>query len=46
MYHYEDYQKLNPYREDLDGALMQKHAGVIQKNLDEILARETKISRC
>jgi hypothetical protein len=42
VYHYEDYQKLNPYREDLDGQLMQKHAGVIQKNLDEILARETK----
>ena len=42
VYHYEDYQKLNPYREELDGALMQKHAGVIQKNLDEILARETK----
>jgi len=42
VYHYEDYQKLNPYREDLDGKLMQKHAGVIQKNLDEILARETK----
>ena len=42
VYHYEDYQKLNPYREDLDGALMQKHAGVIQKNLDEILARETQ----
>jgi hypothetical protein len=42
VYHYEDYQKLNPYREELDGALMQKHAGVIQKNLDEILARETE----
>jgi hypothetical protein len=42
VYHYEDYQKLNPYREEIDGALMQKHAGVIQKNLDEILARETK----
>jgi hypothetical protein len=42
VYHYEDYQKLNPYREDLDSALVQKHAGVIQKNLDEILARETK----
>ena len=42
VYHYEDYQKLNPYREELDGALIQKHAGVIQKNLDEILARETK----
>ena len=42
VYHYEDYQKLNPYREEIDSALMQKHAGVIQKNLDEILARETK----
>ena len=42
VYHYEDYQKLNPYREEIDGELMQKHAGVIQKNLDEILARETK----
>jgi hypothetical protein len=42
VYHYEDYQKLNPYREDLDSELVQKHAGVIQKNLDEILARETK----
>ena len=42
VYHYEDYQKLNPYREELDGALVQKHAGVIQKHLDEILARETK----
>jgi len=42
VYHYEDYQKLNPYREEIDDALMQKHAGVIQKNLDEILARETK----
>jgi hypothetical protein len=44
VYHYEDYQKLNPYREEIDGALMQKHAGVIQKNLDEILARETKVA--
>jgi hypothetical protein len=44
VYHYEDYQKLNPYREELDGQLMQKHAGVIQKNLDEILARETKVA--
>ena len=42
VYHYEDYQKLNPYREDLDSALMQRHAGVIQKHLDEILAKETK----
>jgi hypothetical protein len=44
VYHYEDYQKLNPYREEIDSALMQRHAGVIQKNLDEILARETKIA--
>ena len=44
VYHYEDYQKLNPYREELDGALMQKHAGVIQKSLDEILARDTEIA--
>ena len=42
VYHYEDYQKLNPYREELDGSLMQRHAGIIQKHLDEILARETK----
>jgi hypothetical protein len=42
VYHYEDYQKLNPYREDLDSELVQKHAGVIQKHLDEILERETK----
>jgi hypothetical protein len=42
VYHYEDYQKLNPYREELDGSLMQKHAGVIQKHLDEILSKETK----
>ena len=42
VYHYEDYQKLNPYREEIDSALVQKHAGVIQKHLDEILARETK----
>ena len=42
VYHYEDYQKLNPYREELDGALMQKHAGIIQKHLDEILERKCK----
>ena len=44
VYHYEDYQKLNPYREEIDGELMQRHAKVIQKNLDEILARETKVA--
>ena len=42
VYHYEDYQKLNPYREEIDGALMQKHAGIIQKHLDEILERKCK----
>ena len=40
---YEEYQRLNPYREELDNNLMQKHAEVIQKNIDEILARETKL---
>ena len=43
VYNYEEYQKLNPYREELDPALMQKHGQVIQKNIDEILARETSI---
>ena len=43
VYNYEEYQKLNPYREELDSSLMQKHAGIIQKNIDEILARETSI---
>ena len=43
VYNYEEYQKLNPYREELDSSLMQKHAQVVQKNIDEILAKETKI---
>ena len=43
VYHYEDYQKLNPYREEIDSALMQRHAQVIQKNLDEILERKCKV---
>ena len=42
VYHYEDYQKLNPYREELDDALMQRHAGIIQKHLDEILERKCR----
>jgi hypothetical protein len=42
VYHYEDYQKLNPYREEIDSALIQRHAQVIQKNLDEILERKCK----
>ena len=42
VYHYEDYQKLNPYREDL-GDVTQKHAQIIQKKIDEILTYETKV---
>jgi hypothetical protein len=42
VYHYEDYQKLNPYREELDSSLMQRHAGIIQKHLDEILERKCR----
>jgi hypothetical protein len=40
VYHYEDYQRLNPYREEL-GDLHQRHAGIVQKNIDQILATET-----
>ena len=43
VYNYEEYQKLNPYREELDASLMQKHAQVVQKNIDEILSKETKL---
>jgi len=42
VYHYEDYQKLNPYREELDGSLIHRHAGIIQKHLDEILERKCR----
>mgnify|MGYP001315202275 CR=1 FL=1 len=42
VYHYEDYQKLNPYREELDSSLMQRHAGILQKHLDEILERKCR----
>jgi hypothetical protein len=42
VYHYKDYQKLNPYREELDGSLIQRHAGIIQKHLDEILERKCR----
>ena len=41
VYHYEDYQRLNPYREQLDSNIIQKHSQIVQKNIDEILARET-----
>jgi hypothetical protein len=42
VYHYEDYQRLNPYRETL-GDVCNKHGAVIQKNIDEILAYETEV---
>jgi len=42
VYHYEDYQKLNPYREELDSKILHRHAGIIQKNLDEILERKCR----
>jgi len=34
VYHYEDYQRLNPYREEI-GDLHQKHAEIVKKNIDE-----------
>ena len=43
VYNYEEYQKLNPYREELDSNIIQKHAGIVQKHIDEILAKETNI---
>ena len=43
VHNYEEYQKLNPYREELDSNILQKHAGIVQKNIDEILARETRL---
>jgi hypothetical protein len=42
VYHYEDYQRLNPYREEI-GNLHQKHAEIVKKNIDEILATETPV---
>ena len=42
VYHYEDYQKLNPYRETL-GDVCDQHGAIIQKKIDEILAYETEI---
>ena len=41
VYHYEDYQRLNPYREQLDSNVLKRHSQIVQKNIDEILARET-----
>ena len=42
-YNYEEYQKLSPYREDLDGQTFAKHKEIIKKNIDEILAKETDL---
>ena len=42
-YNYEEYQKLSPYREDLDGSTFAKHKEIIKKNIDEILAKETDL---
>lgn len=42
VYHYEDYQRLNPYREEL-GDMHDKHLAIVQKNIDEILSYETKV---
>ena len=42
-YNYEEYQKLNPYREDLDPNTFAKHSQIVQKNIDEILSKETDI---
>jgi len=43
VYHYEEYQKLNPYREQIDSNTFAKHSEIVKKSIDEILARETKI---
>ena len=43
VYNYEEYQKLNPYREELDNKMLARHSQIIQKNIDEILAKETEV---
>ena len=43
VHNYEEYQKLNPYREELDPNILQRHAGIVQKHIDEILAKETTL---
>ena len=32
---------INPYREDLDSNTFAKHSQIVQKNIDEILSKET-----
>ena len=34
---------MNPYREELDANILQRHAGIVQKHIDEILSKETKL---
>ncbi len=43
VHNYEEYQKLNPYREELDSNVLSRHAQVVQKNIDEILEKETEV---
>ena len=43
VHNYEEYQKLNPYREEIDSQTFAKHSEIVKKNIDEILARETKL---
>ena len=43
VHHYEEYQKLNPYREQIDSNTFAKHSEIVKKNIDEILTKETKI---
>jgi hypothetical protein len=43
VYHYEDYQKQNPYIEEIDSALVQKHSQLVQAGLEGILAHKTKV---
>ena len=44
VYNYESYAKTNPYRQEIDSNTLSKHSQIIQKNIDEILARETAIN--
>ena len=43
VHNYEEYQKLNPYREEIDSQTFAKHSEIVKKNIDEILSKETKI---
>ncbi len=43
VHNYEEYQKLNPYREELDPNTLKETRTGSTKNIDEILAKETKL---